>query len=154
MDYVKKVESRAKVYIGISMFISFIYCLYMIPMETIVMTIIVGIEALAFFGIRKKKTIPIYLHIGLAILFSILMLFGSSLEIYDYATEEQIDEEMKNEKICCILGFFVAFGGYLDKAKTAIKAVEMIKEEQNVMVSLLTNPVWKAFTLGLAKQDI
>ena len=141
MDYVKKVESRAKVYIGISMFISFIYCLYMIPLETIVMTFIVGIEALAFFGIRKKKTIPIYLHIWLAFLFSILMLFGSSLKIYDYATEEQIDEEMKNEKISLILAFFVAFGAYLDKANTASKAVQMIKEEQNVMVPLLTNPV-------------
>ena len=153
MDYVKKVESRAKVYIGISMFISFIYCLYMIPMETIVMTIIVGIEALAFFGIRKKKTIPIYLHIGLAILLSILMLFGSSLEIYDYATKEQIDG-VDYTKIFSVLPPLVAFCMYLDKAKTAIKAVEMIKEEQNVMVPLLTNPVWKAFTLGLAKQDI
>ena len=141
MDYVKKVESRAKVYIGISMIMSFIYCLYMIPTETIVMTIIVGIEALAFFGIRKKKTIPIYIHIGLAFLFSILMLFGSSLEIYDYATEEQIDEKMKYEKIFWILALFSAFGTYIKKAITAIIAVKIIKEDQNVMIPLSTNPV-------------
>ena len=101
-------------------------------------TIIIVPEALSIFGIRKKKTFPMYLQIVLTILISIFMLVGSFLGIYEYL--EQIDG-IDYEKIFLILIGLNAFGFYVNKTNNAIKAVKVIKEEQSVLVSLLTNPV-------------
>ena len=71
MDYIKKLETSAMGYIIIGIIVFFMYCSYQIPIASIVATVFVGSEALAIFGVRKKKTIPIYLYIVLNILISL-----------------------------------------------------------------------------------
>jgi hypothetical protein len=71
MDYIKKLETSAMGYIIIGIIVFYMYCLYQTPTVSIVLTVFVGSEALAIFGVRKKKTIPIYLYIVLNILISL-----------------------------------------------------------------------------------
>ena len=59
MDYIKKLETRAMFYIYWAIFVFFMYCLYEIPIVSIVVAVFVGNEALAVFGAQKKKNIEI-----------------------------------------------------------------------------------------------
>ena len=71
MDYIKQLENSAMGHINMAIIVFFMYCLYKIPIVSIVVAVFVGSEALAIFGVRKKKTIPIYLYIVLNILISL-----------------------------------------------------------------------------------
>ena len=140
MDYIKKLETRAMFYIYWAIFVFFMYCLYEIPIVSIVVAVFVGNEALAVFGAQKKKNIPIYLYIVLNILGSLFYLLMTCGKVYNYWTEAQM-VGVDYGRIGLILLMFSAFAGFLTKAVNAIKAVKMMNEEKHVLAPLLSNPV-------------
>ena len=139
MDYIKKLETRAMRYIIWGIIVFYIYCLYKIPIVSIIVTVLIGIEALAIFGAQRKKTIPIYLYIVLNILASLFYLLLTCGQVYNYMTEAQ--PRVDYGQIGFILLMFMAFAGFLTKAVHAIKAVKMMNEEKSVLVPLVSNPV-------------
>ena len=139
MDYIKKLETNAFFYIYWAIFVFYIYCLYQIPIVSIMMTVFIGVESLAIFGAQKKKTIPIYLYIVFNILVSIFYLLMTCGQVYNYLTEAQ--PRVDYGRIGFILLMFLAFTGFLTKAVHAIKAVKMMNEEKHVLAPLLSNPV-------------
>ena len=140
MDYIKKLETNAMGYIIMLIIVLYIYCLYNIPIVSIMVTVLIGSEALAIFGARKKKTIPIYLYIVLNILVSIFYLLMTCECVYNYLSEAQM-VGVDYGSIGFILIVFVGFAGFLIKAVNAIKAVKMMNEEKHVLAPLLSNPV-------------
>ena len=140
MDYIKKLETSAMGYIIIGIIVFYMYCLYQTPTVSIVLTVFVGSEALAIFGVRKKKTIPIYLYIVLNILISLPYLLITCGCVYNYLTEAQM-AGIDYGKIGFILIMFMGFAGFLTKAVNAIKAVKIMNEEKHGLVPFLSNPV-------------
>ena len=141
MDYIKKLETSTMGYIIVGIIVFFVYCLYIIPVVSIVAAVIVGSEALAFFGVRRKKTIPIYLYIVLNILISLYYLLLTSMCVYGYFITEAQMAGVDYGKIGFILIIFGGFAGFLNKTVNAIKAVKMMNEEKSVLVPLVSNPV-------------
>ena len=127
-------------YIIWGIIVFYIYCLYKIPIVSIIVTVLIGIEALAIFGAQRKKTIPIYLYIVLNILASLFYLLLTCGQVYNYLTEAQM-VGVDYGRIGFILLMFLAFTGFLTKAVHAIKAVKMMNEEKHVLAPLLSNPV-------------
>ena len=140
MDYIKKLETSAMGYIIIGIIVFFMYCLYQSPILSIITTVFVGSEALAIFGVRKKKTIPIYFYIVLNVLISLLYLLVTCGCVYNYLTEGQM-AGIDYRKIGFILIIFMGFAGFLTKAVNAIKAVKMMNEERHGLVPLFSNLV-------------
>ena len=141
MDYIKKLETSTMGYIIVGIIVFFLYCLYIIPVVSIVAAVIVGSEALAFFGVRRKKIIPIYLYIVLNILISLYYLLLTSMCVYGYFITEAQMAGVDYGKIGFILIIFGGFAGFLNKTVNAIKAVKMMNEEKSVLVPLVSNPV-------------
>ena len=135
MDYIRETKTSAKIYIGIVIFVLFIYMLYTIPIPTIVATILIGNEALAIFGVQNRKTIPIYVYIWINYLYS-----SFSLTIVSGNISECFRAGISYQHICFISMYSCIFLRCVWKAVIALNAVKIIKEELSVVIPLVSKP--------------